>query len=374
MDWQPILVGELADRARARLVEIATDVARGDGPPADGALFWSHAAPLELLPETDRHAAEAYERFAKWLEAVFTRGPDSLSFTRGLAFAAWVAGQVADDVDEVLTATDDAVLAVLAGPPDDAVPYDFHAGLVGFGGYLLARGDTAAVAPGLSRIVDHLKARARLTERGATWHTSPALLPAPVAAEWPQGMYNCGVAHGVPAVIALLTRISARPDVPDGAVPLRDAATRWLLSWRNSDGSFPLWVDATRRHGVREAWCYGRPGIAAALTAALPPDQIAEINDSWMALGTDEAGVEDAGMCHGAAGLGHLSNRVYQRDGLEQQAVCARRWLERALDSRLDSADPLDFWDGAVGVGLALIAGLEPVEPRWNELLLPGGL
>ncbi len=374
MAWQPILDGELANRARSRLVEIAAEVARGHGPPADAALFWSHATQLELIPEADRYVAAAYERFARWLERVFERGPESLGLEGGLIYLAWVAAHVADDVGDVLSATDDTVMAVLREPPNERVPYDWHGGLVGFGGYLLARDDAACVEPGLARIVEHLAARAQVSERGTFWRTPPTELPHAIAIDWPDGVINCGVAHGTPGAIALLSRIATRPGASERVIALRDSAVRWLLSWQQADGSFPLWVAGDRGHGSREAWCYGRPGIAAALTGAIDSDACAAIDDGWIRMTAERASIEHAGLCHGAAGLGHLTNRLYQQNGRHDHLAEARRWLELSLRLPIEAPAPAELWNGVVGVGLVLIAALEPGEPAWHELLLPGGL
>jgi len=374
MAWQPILDGELAKRARSRLVEIAAEVARGDGPPADAALFWSHAASLKLVPEAAGHAAAAYERFARAIEQVFERGPQSLGLEGGLIYLAWVAAHVADDVDDLLSATDDAVLAVLREAPNEQLPYDLHSGLVGFGSYLLARGDAACVETGLAYIVDHLAARAQVDERGTFWRTPATGLPREIAADWPDGVVNCGVAHGTPGAIALLSRIAMRAGSGGRAAALRDSAVRWLLSWQQSDGSFPLWVAGDRCHGSREAWCYGRPGIAAALTGAIDPEARTAIDDGWIGMTPERASIEHAGLCHGAAGLGHLANCVYQKSGRHEHLAAARRWLELSLRLPIDGPALAELWNGVVGVGLVLIAALDPDEPAWHELLFPGGL
>ena len=73
---------------------------------------------------------------------------------------------------------------------------------------------------------------------------------------------------------------------------------------------------------ARTAWCYGDPGIAAALLLA----GRAMDEPAWEREALDLArtvarrpagncGVNDAGLCHGAAGLGHLLNRFYQATG-----------------------------------------------------------
>ncbi|HEX7277236.1 MAG TPA: lanthionine synthetase LanC family protein, partial [Acidimicrobiales bacterium] len=83
-----------------------------------------------------------------------------------------------------------------------------------------------------------------------------------------------------------------------------------------------------------------------------------------------DAGVVDAGLCHGAAGLLHVSNRLYQATGDERQAAAARRWLEPALTLPVAGAG---FLEGRAGVGLALLAATTDVEPEWDRILLLSG-
>ncbi|SRR6266536_3468501 len=46
------------------------------------------------------------------------------------------------------------------------------------------------------------------------------------------------------------------------------------------------------------------------------------------------AGVKDAGLCHGAAGLGHIFNRLFQATGEEVFREAARYWFERTLEMK----------------------------------------
>jgi hypothetical protein len=99
--------------------------------------------------------------------------------------------------------------------------------------------------------------------------------------------------------------------------------------------------------------------------------------------------VRDAGLCHGAAGLGHLFNRLYQATGHPELLVVARSWLERALAMRsldrgvggfvawgpdaqgeLDWRNDPSLLNGAAGVALALLAATTPIEPAWDRFLL----
>jgi hypothetical protein len=104
-----------------------------------------------------------------------------------------------------------------------------------------------------------------------------------------------------------------------------------------------------------------------------------------------ETGVVNACFCHGAAGLAHLYNRMYQATGERTLGRAAVYWLERTLGFyRLardtggswvqGNSDPAqrELWtwtgvelvDGAAGVALVLLAAATSVEPTWDRMFL----
>ncbi|MFN2488399.1 MAG: lanthionine synthetase LanC family protein [Actinomycetota bacterium] len=104
---------------------------------------------------------------------------------------------------------------------------------------------------------------------------------------------------------------------------------------------------------------------------------------------TEEAGVVDATVCHGATGLAHLFNRMHQSTGDPSLARAAATWVEKTLEMRTHSdgiagfahrlpkpngeveghPDP-GFLTGAAGIALVLLAATTSVEPSWDRLLL----
>jgi hypothetical protein len=208
------------------------------------------------------------------------------------------------------------------------------------------------------------------------------------------------VAHGVPGVIALLAdawRLGIRQEK---ARPLLEGAVRWLLSQQLEEqkgARYPSWIGpGVELRPSRLAWCYGDPGIAAALLYAARAVGVEEWERQALEIAAHaarsapvDAGIRDAGLCHGAFGLAHLYNRIHQAGGGDLFANAARLWYRLGLDMRkpeggvggfetwmpgLDrepgwQADP-GFLTGAAGVGLALLAALTPVEPGWDRLMM----
>ena len=281
--------------------------------------------------------------------------------------------------------------------------YDLISGLVGFGVYAAEQLPSLSAIECLACVVNRLDEIAERTPDGITWFTSPKLLPDWQRQLCPNGYYNLGVAHGVPGVIAFLAQVLALDGrgvhgvtrVRTKARQLLEGAVAWLLAQKSvgSSGSFfSHWIGpGITPASSRVAWCYGDLGIAAALLAAARSLS----NPKWerealrLAQRTAErsfarSGVKDCGLCHGAAGVGHLFNRMFQASGRAWLKHAARRWFERTLEMQHPergvagyAAFQLDHWsnelgilEGAAGVSLALLAAVTPIEPRWDRMLL----
>jgi hypothetical protein len=217
----------------------------------------------------------------------------------------------------------------------------------------------------------------------------------------PEGYYNLGLAHGVPGVLALLGAACAAGIRKETARPLADGAAAWLLAQEGAAGEgagFPVWLaPGAPRAPARVAWCYGGLGIAAALLVAARGVGNGEWEREAVRIGLaaaerdpEQAGVRDAGLCHGAAGNAHLFNRMAQATGEPRFARAARFWLARALEMRRPdrgiggfqafrspgAGEPAGWVDepgvlmGAAGIALALLAATTDVGPAWDRMLL----
>ena len=143
----------------------------------------------------------------------------------------------------------------------------------------------------------------------------------------------------------MLARAAARGAAPESARALLHGAMAWLLSRKlpaNGESVFPpAWGPGAEAQSDARAWCYGDPGIAAALLLAARAAGRARLGGGSPrprphrgAAAAETSGVVDAGLCHGAAGLGHLFNRLHQATGDPELLAAARAWLGRALDLR----------------------------------------
>jgi len=216
-------------------------------------------------------------------------------------------------------------------------------------------------------------------------------------------MFDLGLAHGVPGVIALYAAVLLARALPENGEALRrslTAAVRFLEANRHPDRGHSAFdwsvAPGIAGHAARTAWCYGDLGIAVAMlraARALEDDALYERAVSLArACATRPDAmccVQDAGLCHGAAGLGHLQNRLFHATGDAVVREGAQRWFRNTLDLRTQDdlarvpaflpgvergaqaawgASP-GILSGAAGVGLALMSALGGL-PDWDQPLL----
>lgn len=376
MTWQPILDGANADRARAAILEIADGLATADAPAEDLAVFWSYAAPL-IGDEAEPSLVAALDGLGA------TSNERGLGLIGGLAGLGWTIAHCTEGNEDILEAIDEALLTALASWRGH---YDLISGLVGFGVYFLERGDAPRASRGLAAVVDEIERLAQRTPDGIRWHTRIEHLPEHARPHHPDGWHNVGLAHGTPGVVAMLARLPSTARIDE----LVGGAAAWVDSCRSSDPAASRFPATAGGGPTRMGWCYGDPGVALALWSAnhrrgdLDAIALAAIDRTIQG-----AGVRDAGLCHGAVGLAHIANRWFHATGAPEFRELAQRWYVTTLDMarpgegiggycKWGGSTPEESgWqaasallDGAIGIGLALIAAISPVEPLWDRKLL----
>jgi hypothetical protein len=407
--WRPVLDG--AQRRRA--LQGAQDIADGlhEPPSLPGRANFSlagGAAGLAIFFAYLNQALPGIEgpalAFLEEAIAAAADGPTQASLYSGLTGVGWAAAHLQErlaDLDtEANTAEIDQALDEHLRPPRWSADYDLIDGLVGFGVYALERLPRPGAVACLERVIDHLAGTAEHRPEGVTWWTNPDWLMPETRKQSPRGYYNLGLAHGVPGVIALLGCACAAGVAADRARPLLDGAVRWLLAQESAGAAaadLPFAVGpGIPREPARLAWCYGDLGVAVSLLGAArcvgdPDWERAALAIAGRAAARPPAdcGVVDAGLCHGAAGVGHLFNRLFQATDETRFAAAARFWFERALalrqpgrgiagylswglgeDGTPSWLDDRGLLTGAAGIGLALLAAATPLEPAWDRMLL----
>jgi lantibiotic modifying enzyme len=226
--------------------------------------------------------------------------------------------------------------------------------------------------------------------------TRPELIWAGTRAEHPHGYENLGASHGAPGVMAVLAQAATSGAVAPGQAASARAVAAGLAARLMSlalpgPARYPAWVSPDKqRTGSRVAWCYGDLGVACALlvTARALGDGAVEahaIDTARLAAARPiaEAGVQDAGLCHGSIGNALLLARLAQESDDVALADAARRYFLDGLSrrrhgqgtagflARMPGGDVPDvsFLTGAAGIGLGLLAAVTELEPAWDVVL-----
>jgi hypothetical protein len=401
--WVPLITD--ADR-RAAIAKIvvevvaAVDAWRGDHPrgfedDVDYATLRIYTAADDTVPDPDDQAGNA---LSAAITGIGDRNQPGLY--GGAARIAFAIGHLSDgdDADTACEMIERSLIRFVERPSD---LYDLIGGLAGIAMPVLQRiadgKPTPASEPLARDILGQLERLARPMPTGIAWYTPPALLPAWQREIAPDGYFNLGLAHGIPGVVSILARyITAGVEV-ERARRLLEGAVAYLhaAAGPRFGNRYPAWLATQRQQESlsRVAWCYGDLGVAVAVMTAA----IATGRDDWRAQALDLAHgmaarpfessqIIDTGLCHGASGVAHLFNRLFQATGDAEFRRAADTWYGHTLAMR--NSEPIGgfprglpvnqtlTWDpgadlltGASGVALALHAAISSIEPAWDQLL-----
>jgi hypothetical protein len=418
--WTPILEGPALEQARQTILAIAEALlgpaprperlSLADGHAGTALLFHYLAASAEALgrPELgEKWSARAEEALVAAIDGI-AEDAGLASLMEGFTGVAWVAQHIADrsgviDADEINEEIDQALLQVLEKLPSP-FEYDLVLGLVGFGIYARERWPRPAAQRALELIIDRLSDLALPVPEGLCFPSTFEQLPARKEKRFPNGACDLGVAHGAAGVAGLLSEVSPLLAGASArkARRLIEGVVPWMLAqpreFEHSESRFPGYVGLNGEPPTQSSfgWCYGDPGISVCLYGAAK--SVGRAN--WEASALDVArhaaaapgrNSPDPGLCHGAAGMGHLFNRLYHATGEQVFLDAARTWVQRASDFRArhagqgiagyvawtqDNNGP-GLWTpeeglirGAAGVALALLGAVTPIAPSWDRVML----
>lgn len=411
--WEPPLEGGLRDRALEAARDIGIAVARAfeadASAPSEGDASLSRGWTGTAL--TMRHLDDAFpaEGFGSIADAALDRAIEavaeqrmSAAFMQGFPGVAWAIEHLGENPgpDDANAAIDDALLALLETPRWNGL-YDLVSGLVGLGVYGLARRRTESGRKLAELVVERLRDWSEPGDAGITWYTRPEMIPPSARERVPEGYYNLGLAHGVPGVVAFLSHAHDAGIAPGTTATLVDGGVTWLLGQALPPGGRATWPyfvgPGVDPRPARLAWCYGDPGVIASLLAAADalgrPEWERAAHDALARALERRPGssdVQGASLCHGAMGLAHLWNRMWQRTRSDELREAIEYWTRVALDLRTypDGLAGYSVWipqsdedeggdvqgpghlAGIAGIALALVAASTDREPAWDAYML----
>jgi lantibiotic modifying enzyme len=207
-----------------------------------------------------------------------------------------------------------------------------------------------------------------------------------------------GLAHGSASVLVFYSKMAILNIEPDENKEICSKIIHNILSHkRNYElAIFPSEVFENNLHqNTRLAWCQGDLGIAAAIFNA----GVTFNNKEWLDEAYDilhhiytkrtdleQNGIYDANICHGAAGVAHIFNKVYQYSKIPEFKKATDLWVEHTLyfakyedgvagfktmDNERGLINSTGLLTGISGIGLVLLSYLYPETVNtWDRCLL----
>ena len=260
--------------------------------------------------------------------------------------------------------------------------FDTIRGLAGMGALLLRREEhidlTRDVLTYLVRLTDPVTCGDELLPG---WWSDLAPSGKP-SLDYLEGHANNGLAHGIGGPLALLSLAARRGITVDGQTEAIARICAWLDHWRQDGPAGPWWPYWITREQLRSgqpgsgpsrpSWCYGTAGFARAQQlAALATGDTARqrmAEDALLRAMTDPGQLDatvDLSLCHGFAGLAHITQLVAADAITPGLPDCLPRLLNpitSAAPDELaasllhppDGGGDIGLLEGATGVALAL--------------------
>ena len=386
------------------------------------AILWSYLDECFPGQGWDAEGRTHLEIAARSAEQSGWQGVGLFSGLSGLAFAAWRLSRGGARYSRLLASLDATIPADIVSLASQVrgstglsvSDFDAISGLSGVGAYLLCRCREPAVEVALANTVAALTSLATRETPLPAWYT-PAhqLYDDTTRQNYPHGNLNCGLAHGVPGILAFLSLVHLAGLPFDGLDAAIDATAGWLAHNRLDDPWGVNWPAAIPLQEVldsegnprlepaerssspggpsRTAWCYGSPGIARALWLAGQAldrtdyrDLAVDAMDAVFRRPVPVRAIDSPTLCHGVSGLLIIALRFAAETGSPRFIAEAQKLVEQILESfrpdsvlgfrnieyRNNQTDQPGLLDGAAGVSLALLAASSGVEPAWDRLFL----
>ncbi len=331
----------------------------------------------------------------------------------GIAFTAWLLSRGETRYQHLLASLDEQIIVQTRALTSQMLgqrhgfgssQYDVISGLAGIGSYLLCRRTHSAAAEMFTALI-HTLIFISEDEAGVPhWYTPPErIMQAYWQGKYPDGLLDCGLAHGIPGPLALLALARLQGVTAEGIDAAIERMACWLAEHTIDDEwgvnwltAYPAGPDEAAQIPLvpaRAAWCYGTPGIARALWLAGEALNRATYRD--LAVRAMEAvyrrpvaarNIDAPTFCHGVAGLLQITLRFAHDTGLPLFRDATQALTEQLLMS-YEPETLLGFRDiepdgrridqvgllmGAPGVVLALLAATTDHEPTWDRLFLLG--
>ncbi|GHT84490.1 hypothetical protein FACS18947_2010 [Bacteroidia bacterium] len=269
--------------------------------------------------------------------------------------------------------------------------YDFMHGALGVGLYFLKKGNHQEQ---IQELVDFLynTAEKDISSKVFKWKSI-------INVEENIVGYNIALSHGISSIIIFLSRVIKSGIDNEKINEMLSGAVNYVLSqqinFQQYGSYFPSQSLENKNLPIsksRLAWCYGDLGIAIALWQAGKTTNNMEWKEkglevllqSTQRLSVVESLVQDAGICHGSAGIALIYHRMYIETQRDEFRKATDYWLNQTINFSQFSDGlvgyktyRLDGWicdysllTGIAGIGLVLLSCMTHDNQIWDEMLL----
>jgi lantibiotic modifying enzyme len=209
---------------------------------------------------------------------------------------------------------------------------------------------------------------------------------------------HLGLAHGVSSILVLLAKTRMQGYFEQETIQYIHKGLTHLKSLKIKDKDvnylYPMVVlNDQPQQGGRLAWCNGDLSVAHAFWMGWKAThcedyktEALQIVDNVLKLNKQHAGVKDAGLCHGAAGIAQIFKRFYWETGDEVYAKVADEWITTSLEMATykdgyagyktfaseaygGPYPEYGFLSGVAGIGLSLLSSLSETPTEWDRVL-----
>ena len=283
---------------------------------------------------------------------------NQVDLCNGLSGVAWLLEYLnqcqGEDYDATMCDSLDEMLIDYVKAEPWSGEIEFIYGLAGLGSYAARRGRHQKGIELYELIVSFYEQQAITLKDGISW-SQPAYSIFRFNKEV-EHEFNLGLAHGVPGIIASLLPACTLPTLNRRATALVSQSCDWLVSQADKTNRqisyFGSFTDDKRN--TRLGWCYGDLTIALTLLRVGKVLNRQDYIDFATVIALDcakrdvkSAMINDAGLCHGSAGLALIFKLIYQQVQLPEFDKACKYWLDHTLDLyRKDGLQGLNMFDG----------------------------
>jgi len=216
--------------------------------------------------------------------------------------------------------------------------------------------------------------------------------------------YNISLSHGMACIVAILVKLYNIEGIDkEKTETLLRGVVQYMLAQEIDKDKYGSYFtnyaleSAPTINKSRMGWCYGDLGIASVLYQA----GVVLKENTWIDKALEvflfaaihrrnlEGNlVNDAGLCHGTAGIGHIFYRMWWNTKLPQFKDAADYWFDQtlkmakfedglagfktwyAMDGKSIWMNKFGFLEGISGICMAMLTYYYEMEPGWDECLL----